>query len=453
MKVASFLRLLSNGPLRTDSASTGPDAGQVDGPVDPAADGAVTDTESLDVCLLSYRSDPYCGGQGVYVNHLSEALLNLGHDVTIISGKPYPELPESVELVRLPGENIVDEPNRLRQFEPSYLRDPLALLEWASAVTGGFPDPYAFGRRVVSYFDAHQPDLDVVHDNQSLCFGLTELQERGYPVVATVHHPITVDREADLEHIDSLRARLKFRRWYGFLRMQKRVAGQLEQVITVSDAARRRTVADFDIDPDSIEVVHNGIDTDRFEPRPTETDDFRVMTTVSADVAIKGACYLLEAFATLREHVDAELHVVGEFNDGGNSDELITELGIRKDIITHDEISYDRMVELYGSADVAVIPSVYEGFGLPAGEAMACGVPVVATTGGALPEVVGDAGVLVEPEDAGAIAEALLALAEDPEQRRRLGARGRERIVAEFDWDRAARETVDVYRSVIDRRG
>jgi glycosyltransferase involved in cell wall biosynthesis len=452
MTVRSLLRLLASVSSPSVAAtSTEPYAESWEGSIGSAVETDVDATESLDVCLLSYRSDPYCGGQGVYVRHLSDALSALGHDVTVISGKPYPELPEGADLVRLPGKNIVDELDRVQQFERAYLRDPLALLEWVSAVTGGFPDPYTFGRRVVSHFEQHRPDYDVVHDNQSLCYGLTDLQNMGYPVVATVHHPITVDREADLEHIENLRARLKLRRWYGFLRMQQQIAPALDRVLTVSEAARRRTISDFGVAPDDIAVVHNGIDTERFEPRPTETDGeaFRVMTTVSADVSIKGARYLLAAFATLREEVEAELHVVGEFREDGNCDELVTSLGIRDDIYTHSEISYDRMVDLYGAADVAVVPSVFEGFGLPAGEAMACGVPVVATTGGALPEVVGDAGVLVEPEDASAIAEALLALADDPDRRRRLGQRGRDRIVAAFDWERAAGRTADVYRAAI----
>ncbi len=176
------------------------------------------------------------------------------------------------------------------------------------------------------------------------------------------------------------------------------------------------------------------------------------MTTVSADVPLKGTRYLLEAFAAVREEIDAELVVVGEFDEGGDCDQLISTLGIGDAIETHSEISYERMVELYGTADVAVVPSIYEGFGLPAGEALACGVPVVATTGGGLPEVVGDAGVLVDPGDANALADAVRDLLADDQRRRRLGERGRERIVEEFDWKRAARETVHTYRNAIETR-
>ncbi|QCW03414.1 glycosyltransferase family 4 protein [Natrinema pallidum] len=444
------LRRLLRGSTIASSASAGSTAAGATAESEPSPGGGRLADEPLEICLLSYRSNPYSGGQGVYVKYLSRALTDLGHSVDVISGKPYPDLDDDVGLVKLPGENVVDELDRLGQFEPSYLRDPLALYEWLSALTGGFPDPYAFGRRVIDYFETHQPGYDIVHDNQSLCHGLCTLRERGHPVVATVHHPITVDRDAALEAADSWGERLLIRRWYRFLRMQREVVQDLPHVLTVSESAKHRTVTDFGADPESIRVVHNGIDTDLFEPVERSRDRPRVMTTVSADVPLKGARYLLEAFAAIREEIDAELVVVGEFDEGGDCDRLISDLGIADAIETHSEISYERMVDLYGTADIAVVPSVYEGFGLPAGEALACGVPVVATTGGGLPEVVGDAGVLVDPGDADALADAIRSLLTDGERRRRLGERGRARIVTEFDWERAARETVRTYRDAIE---
>ncbi|WP_254522306.1 glycosyltransferase family 4 protein [Natrinema caseinilyticum] len=453
MVTGTFRRLLRGSSITSSVSAGGSTATGVPAESEPSLETAAPADEPLDVCLLSYRSNPYSGGQGVYVKYLSRALTELGHSVDVISGKPYPDLDDGVGLIRLPGENVVDELDRLGQFELSYLRDPLALYEWLSALTGGFPDPYAFGRRVVDYFEEHQPDYDVVHDNQSLCHGLHTLRERGHPVVATVHHPITVDRDAALAAADDWKERLLIRRWYRFLEMQRNVVQDLPHVLTVSESARRHTVADFGADPDAIRVVHNGIDTDLFEPRDRPRDRPRVMTTVSADVPLKGARYLLEAFADVREDVDAELVVVGEFDDGGDCDRLISDLGIGDAIETHSEISYDRMVDLYGTADVAVVPSLYEGFGLPAGEALSCGVPVVATTGGALPEVVGDAGVLVEPGDSAALADAVRELLGDGERRRRLGERGRHRIVEEFDWERAARETVRTYHTAIETQG
>lgn len=460
MVMRSLRRLLAGNASASLATSSGvaTSSGASETGAAAAADAAAAsmDTdEPLDVCLLSYRSDPHSGGQGVYVKYLSRALTDLGHSVDVVSGKPYPDLDDDVTLVELPGENVVDDLDRIGQFELSYLGDPLAFYEWASALTGGFPDPYAFGRRVVSYFEEREPSYDVVHDNQSLCHGLTTLRERGYPVVATIHHPITVDRDLALDEADGLRESLLTRRWYRFLRMQGEVVRDLSHVVSVSESAGDRAVSDFGIDPEAVRVVHNGIDTELFAPRRVDppSDRFRVMTTVSADSPLKGARYLLSAFAKLREHVDAELVVVGEFDDGGTTDRLVDELDVGDAIRTHSAISHDRMVELYGTADVAVVPSLFEGFGLPAGEAMACGVPVVATRGGALPEVVGDAGVLVPPGDADALADAISSLAEAPKRRARLARRGRQRVLAAFDWERAARETVTEYRRAIDDHG
>jgi glycosyltransferase involved in cell wall biosynthesis len=442
--------LLSSGTRRSGAGSdTGSPASTVS--IEDAGSrtgvGSTPDRD-LRICLLSYRSDPYSGGQGVYVNYLSRALARRGHDVTVVSGKPYPHLDGDVDLVRLPGENVVDETDRLRAFEPGYLRDPAKLFEWASALTGGFPDPYAFGKRATSYLAAHGDRFDVVHDNQSLAYGLLEVD---LPVVATVHHPITADREIDLRTADGLTERLLTRRWYRFLRMQRQVASELPHLIAVSAATKRRTVADFGVDPAAISVVRNGIDTSRFRPIEGHARTNRLVTTVSADVPLKGTRHLLEAFAMIRDrHPDATLAMVGEFDDDGTAASLSRELDVDHAIETHADITTEALVDLYATAAVAIVPSLFEGFGLPAGEAMACGVPVVATTGGALPEVVGGAGRLVPPGDAASLASAVGDLLDDPAARDRLGRRGRDRVTSEFDWDRAGKHTAAVYRHAID---
>jgi len=407
--------------------------------------------DPLDVCLLSYRSDPYSGGQGVYVYHLSRALAALGHSVDVISGRPYPELDPRVNLIELPGANVFEAESNLAAFEPSFLRSPTKLYEWTSALTGGFPEPYAFGQRVVRYFEEHDPDYDVVHDNQSLSYGLVELVERGHPTVATVHHPITVDRELALEHADGLTSRVLVRRWFRFLRMQEAVARVLPHVIAVSRASKRRAVVDFGIDADSATVVHNGIDTERYRPRDCARRPKRIATTISSDVPLKGLSYLLRAFARVHhDEPDAELLVMGDLREEGPTGRLISDLGIADAIDCRRRIDDDEMVELYATSAMAVVPSLYEGFGLPAAEAMACGVPVVATTGGALPEVVGDAGVLVPPGDVEALARAMTTLLADAERREHLGEAARRRICDEFDWEDTARETVSIYRRAID---
>lgn len=411
----------------------------------------IEEGRALDVCLLSYRSDPYSGGQGVYVKHLSRELVELGHSVDVISGEPYPNLDPGVNLIELPGPNVIEAEDRLRAFEPGFVRSPVKLFEWLSVLTGGFPEPYTFGARAVRHFRETDRGYDVIHDNQSLCYGLLDLLDMGLPTVATIHHPITVDRDLALRTADGITSRVLTRRWFRFLRMQKQVARRVPHLITVSHASKQTAIEDFGIAPEAVSVVHNGIDTEQFRPLDgIERRPGRVITTVSADVPLKGLEYLLRAFASVVEdHPDAELVIIGELNDGGTADRLTRRLGIADRITTYSRISRRKMIELYASSVLAVVPSLYEGFGLPAGEAMACGVPLVATDGGGLSEVVGDAGLTVPPGDTEALAGAMGDLLAAPEERERMGREGRRRMHTEFDWTETARETVGVYRQAI----
>jgi glycosyltransferase involved in cell wall biosynthesis len=176
------------------------------------------------------------------------------------------------------------------------------------------------------------------------------------------------------------------------------------------------------------------------------------MATASADAPLKGLRYLLEAYAALlQRYPDLELVVIGSPRPGGETDRLLAQLGLASRVRFVSGISTDEMVRLYAEAAIAVVPSVYEGFGLPAGEAMACGVPVVSTSGGALPEVVGDAGIQVPVRDAQALAVAIAELLDDPVRREELGRRGRERIESQFCWRLTARRMTGYYREVLER--
>jgi glycosyltransferase involved in cell wall biosynthesis len=170
---------------------------------------------------------------------------------------------------------------------------------------------------------------------------------------------------------------------------------------------------------------------------------------------MKGLVPLLEAVAKLRTERDVELTVIGRPNEGGRVDRAIARLGLADVVRCVSGISDDELACLYGQAEVAVVPSLYEGFSLPAIEAMACGVSVVATTGGALPEVVGndgETGLLVPPDDPSALAAAIGRLLDDPELRARLGAAGRERVVQRFTWQVTAAGTAECYQATLERR-
>jgi len=364
----------------------------------------------------------------VYLRYLSKALVEAGHSVDVISGPPYPHLDPRVRLIELPSLDLFA--NGLLSLRPRHLKSMTNIIEWTSKLTGGFAEPYTFGRRAVKYLRAHRGEYDLIHDNQSLSYGMLEIQDMGVPLVTTLHHPITSDLRIALNAARNAWERLLIRRWHSFLNMQKKVARQLHHIVTVSDCSRQDIARDFGLQPAGISLVHNGIDTGVFRPLPGVTrKPMRLMTTCSADAPLKGLRYLLRAYADLlSEFPELELLVVGKPRPGGHTEKLLARLGIADKVQFVAGISTEQMVHYYAQATIAVVPSVYEGFGLPAGEAMACAVPVISTDGGALPEVVGDAGLIVPVKDAAALAAAISALLRDPVQQRELGARGQQRI-------------------------
>lgn len=408
------------------------------------------DERPLRILLPSYRSHPYTGGQGVYMRHISKALVDLGHHVDVISGPPYPDLDPRVGLIKLPSLDLFAVDRPLLGLPLGRWRSVTDWIEYLSHNSGGFPEPYTFGRRLFEYMRGRLGEYDVIHDNQTLCYGLVRLQRLGIPVAGTIHHPITKDRDLAIKAADKITLKALIWRWHLFLRMQIKVARELDPVIVVSESTKRDVVTEFGVDPARMRTVIHGIDADTFRPLPgVERKANRLMATASADVALKGLVYLIRAYAALlADHPDLELVVIGKAREGPTT-RFMDQLGIRGRVRFVSGVSNEEINRLYAEATIAASPSLYEGFGFPAGEAMAAGVPVVATTGGALPEVVGDAGVLVPPGDPEALAAAIRDLLADPERRRTLGAKGRERVLQEFQWERTARDVEAVYREAI----
>jgi glycosyltransferase involved in cell wall biosynthesis len=411
----------------------------------------------LRVALLSYRSKPHCGGQGVYVRHLSRELAALGHHVEVFSGQPYPDLDKTdgsggPVLRKLPSLDLYrdDDPFRtpgLREF-----RDGIDVLELATMWTGGFPEPMTFSLRAAREITRRQGEFDVVHDNQSLGYGLLRLLGAGVPLVATVHHPITIDRRHEIAAAPSLLRRLSLHRWYGFTRMQARVARRLPSLITVSESSANDIVEDFGVRRDRVRVIPVGVETDVFAPPTAPRVPGRIVAVSSSDSPMKGARVLLEAVAKLRTERDVELVVVGRPRTDGPVARAVDELGIADAVRFVNGLSDPALADLFGSAEVAVVPSLYEGFSIPAVEAMACATPLVASRGGALPEVVGDCGVLVEPGNPSDLAAALASLLDDEPRRRRLGAAGRRRVEERYTWRAMAAATAEVYAEARDAR-
>nr|WP_239158065.1 glycosyltransferase family 4 protein [Streptomyces sp. SID13726] len=413
-----------------------------------AADGE----RPLRIALLTYKGNPFCGGQGVYTRHLSRELARLGHRVEVIGSQPYPVLDEGVPLTELPSLDLYRSPDPFRTPKRDEYRDWIDAVEVATMWTGGFPEPLTFSLRARRHLRARRGEFDVVHDNQTLGYGL--LGDVGAPLVTTIHHPITVDRQLELDAAEGWQQRLSKRRWYAFTRMQKRVARRLPSVLTVSGTSRQEIVDHLGVRDGRIHVVHIGADTDLFKPDPSvPVVPGRIVTTSSADVPLKGLVFLVEALAKVRtEHPGAHVVVVGKRPTEGPVAAAIERYGLEGAVDFVKGISDAELVDLVRSAEVACVPSLYEGFSLPAAEAMATGTPLVATTGGAIPEVAGRDGetcLAVPPGDSGALAVGLGRLLGDPDLRSRLGAAGRARVLAHFTWARAAEGTAARYREAI----
>ncbi|MEQ9529350.1 MAG: glycosyltransferase family 4 protein, partial [Parvibaculaceae bacterium] len=383
---------------------------------------AINGDRPLRILLPSYRSNPTTGGQGVYMRHVSKALAELGHRVDVISGPPYPVLDPRVNLIKLPSLDLYANPHPIKSIRPWMLGSPIDLFEWWSHATGGFSEPYTFGERMARYVRGTLDDYDVCHDNQTLCWGLLKMRDMGLPVVGTIHHPITMDRRIDIEAARTLQLKILKRRWYSFLNMQIKVARQLDPLIVVSESTRRDVVREFGVDTAKTRLVLHGIDHLQFRPMPhVKRRDDLIVACASADVPLKGLIYLIRAYAELlKTRPELKLRVIGKLREGNTSYEL-RQLGIMDKVEFVTGVTDEDITTIYNEATIAVSPSVYEGFGFPCGEAMSCGTPVIATDGGSLPEVVGDAGIVVPHSNPPALANAIAAMLDNPEMRARYG--------------------------------
>ncbi len=414
-----------------------------------AADGELP----LRIAFLTYRGKEHVGGQGVYTRHLTKALVDLGHEVEVLSGQPFPVVDPSVPLVELPSLDIYNDYFPMRLPMPWEIKGLGDAVEITTFMGGAFPEPLAFTIRAYQHLRPRVNDFDLVQDNQSLGYGLLALERAGLPVLATIHHPITVDRRLEMEHAETAVKRFSKGRWYGFTKMQTRVASRMPRVITVSQNSLTDIHNDHRVPLDRLHVVPVGVDQNLFRPLPDVVPTpGRLITTASADVTMKGLRYLLEAVAKLRTERPVELVVIGRLKEGGPAARIIDQLGLRDVVTFVSGVPEQRIIELYSESQVAVVPSLYEGFSLPAIEAMSCGVPLVATTGGALPEVVGtdnDTALLVPPGDSEALATAIGRALDDSELRARIGAAGRKRVIDRWTWRHTAVGTVEHYRALL----
>ena len=406
----------------------------------------------MKIGLLSYRSNPFSGGQGIYVKHLSLALTKLGHQVDVISGPPYPDLHEDINLIKIPSLNLFElEDNlRLRSFRLSFLFNLADFREWLGVLSGRFPEPYAFGKRVNIYLDKTSTDYDLIHDNQSLCYELINIQKE-IPLVTTIHHPITKDRRLALEAAATWKERLSINRWHSFLRMQKKVAPQLNRIVCPSNQSKADVIEELKVNEENVDVVLNGIDLDSFNrDERVEKKPYRIITTASADVPLKGLKFLIEAMTEIIEEIpEAHLMVLGRAKKEGDIAKQISRLNLEEKISFRSGLSQSEVVSLYSSSHICVIPSLYEGFGFGAGEAMACGLPLISTQSGGLKEVIGQEAVIIEAASSEAIIKAVKDLFSNKEKQLALSRAGRKRMEKEFNWMKAAEAYEKIYSKTI----
>ncbi|MET0150969.1 MAG: glycosyltransferase family 4 protein [Acidimicrobiales bacterium] len=404
----------------------------------------------LRIAYLSYRGKPHVGGQGVYTRHLSKALVDLGHTVEVLGGQPYPRLDERVPLVELPSLDIYNEHFPMRMPWIGELKHFADFVEVTSFSLGTFPEPLAFSIRAWQHLRTRRGEFDLVHDNQSLGYGLLAIERDGLPVVATIHHPITVDRRLEMEHAENGWQRWNKGRWYAFTKMQTRVASRMKRVITVSENSRDDIHKDHQVPLQNMAIVPVGVDQEQFRPLPhIQRVPGRLITTASADVAMKGLAYLLEAVAKIRTERPCDLVIIGKPKEEGRAMRTLEQYGLTDAVQWVYGVSDERIVELYAEAELAVVPSLYEGFSLPAIEAQCSGVPLVATTGGALREVVGPDGETAftcPPGDAAALAARIHFAMDNPELATKVGLAGRQRVIENWTWRHTAEKTVEQYR-------
>ena len=407
----------------------------------------------LKIALLSYRSAPFGGGQGVYVHDISKALAMKGHQVDIISGPPYPKISENVNLIELPGLDLFQTfsfKERVRIFWEKKSKTRFDYFEFCSVLFGGFPEMLTFGYRAKDYL-INNSDYDIVIDNQSISYGMLEIQKL-LPLIEIIHHPITKDYEHDLQANNKLLYRFSRYRWYSFLKMQKKVAPHIKNIITPSLNSLKDISRDFKCNSNSMNVIHNGLDVDIFIPYSNiKRDQLRLITTASADVPLKGLDYTLEALSFLKkEFCDINLVVIGKLKQEGHTSRLIKRLGLENSIQFKTNLTKKEIAEEYACSSIAIVSSLYEGFGYPVIEAMSCSVPLIAANTSSIPELVGDYATLIPSRDSTSLAKSIKLVISDYEKYKNIAEKGRLHVLDNFSWTKITEEYESVIYKIIE---
>ena len=404
--------------------------------------------QKLNIAILSYRSAKFGGGQGVYVKDISLALTLIGHNVDVISGPPYPDLHKGINLIKLPGLNLFETfsfKDRIKKLFNKKQKNINDYYEFFSVLFGGFPEMKTFGDRANDFLKNNN-DYDLVIDNQSLSYGMLEIQNR-FPFIEIIHHPITFDYKYELASSKKIKYKVSRYRWYSFLKMQKRVAPKINRIISPSQSSKDGIIKEFQCNEKNITVINNGLDADEFRPILKSTrNPYRLITTASADVPLKGLDYSLKALKDLKsDFPKIHLIVIGSIKENGHTERLINELDIKDSVFFKSNITKAQIAELYSTSSIAIVSSLYEGFGYPVIEAMSCEVPLIATNISSIPELVNDYATLVNPKNHKMISDSVKEIIMDYRKYKEIAINGRQHIIERFNWAKITKQ----YESII----
>ena len=410
--------------------------------------------QKLKIAILSYRSAPFGGGQGIYIRDISRALSIVGHRIDVISGPPYPNLVDEINLIKLPGLDLFQTfsfKERLRIFYNIKNKKLVDFYEFISVLFGGFPEMRTFGYRANKFLKLSS-HYDIIIDNQSLSYGILEIQKR-FPLIEIIHHPISKDYKFEYETASSFLYKLSRHRWYSFLKMQKKVAKNINNIVTPSKNSKKDIVVDFGVNQKNINVINNGLDINIFIPyKNIKRDPFRLITTASADVALKGLDYSLRSLATLSKNFpEISLLVIGQLKKNGHTSRLIKDLGIEDRVLFKTALTKEEIAKEYASSSVAIVSSLYEGFGYPVIEAMSCEIPLIATNTSSIPELVGDFATIIPPMNENELSEAIKKILNNYEKYKKIAESGRHHIIENFNWLKITQKYEDmIYKTIQD---
>ena len=410
--------------------------------------------QKLNIAILSYRSAKFGGGQGVYVKDISLALTLIGHNVDVISGPPYPDLHEGINLIKLPGLNLFETfsfKDRIKKLFNKKQKNINDYYEFFSVLFGGFPEMKTFGDRANDFLKNNN-DYDLVIDNQSLSYGMLEIQNR-FPFIEIIHHPITFDYKYELASSKKIKYKVSRYRWYSFLKMQKKVAPKINRIISPSQSSKDGIIKEFQCNEKNITVINNGLDADEFRPILKSTrNPYRLITTASADVPLKGLDYSLKALKDLKsDFPKMHLIVIGSIKENGHTERLINELDIKDSVFFKSNITKAQITELYSTSSIAIVSSLYEGFGYPVIEAMSCEVPLIATNISSIPELVNDYATLVNPKNHKMISDSVKEIIMDYKKYKEIAINGRQHIIERFNWAKITKQYENIIFKTIEK--